>query len=543
LSSFGANTAAVQAPVFESDREKFFRILLHDDRSSFYILSTDATGEWSDSAFKADALANYEFNLVSNYYITHNGFTGKRRLSVRTRQLNSLFFDLDCHEASPSQCEPLVREILARVNRAVRTATLPMPTMVVDSGRGVHLYYVLDKSVPYRFRGAGEVNEPGISFFCHVQEQLADVLDEVLDGLDGVTVDRAVFDHTRVSRIPDTFNAKAGRRARLVGASEAYHSLSDLDTYKPAALPKRAAGLPKKTSGKPAVILKYDRLMMSRLNKVAELQAYRQYDCEGNRELMCFVYYNTAVQIYSQEDAWDRLLAFNALFKKPVPQSELGGIRSSVSQVANVKGEKGYYVLNASSLVRLLSLTEKEMLDTQFFASKRMVERMEAKRKTKEKRDARNERIVALYKSGTMTQQQVADAVGCTARTVHTVLKEAGMTRANAVPKTARRKGAVSLKDAARKFLDAGAHVFSAQECGRILRFSKSEIFWPTCLLSSDKGYLVGSILSSIFDGRGVFSLGSCGVVASPLLSFRLSAWCSAMLPFGFAFLFIPGCG
>lgn len=516
LSSYGAHTAAFEAPTFESDREKFFRILLHDDRNSFYVLSTDDGGTWTDIALKSDAIAHYPFNLVSNYYITHNGFTGKRRLSVRTRQLNALFFDLDCHDVPLSACERLIEEILSRLNHAVQTAVLPKPTMIVNSGRGVHLYYVLDRSIPYRFRSTGEVNEKGVSFFGHVQGQLADVLDEILGDVDGVSVDRAVFDHTRVSRIPDTYNTKAGRHARLVSAVEAYYNLSELSSYKPLAPAQIASGLPQKKQNNRPVIIKFDRLMMSRLNKVAELQAYRQYDCEGNRELMCFVYYNTAVQIYGKENAWRNLQSFNAKFNKPLPNSELLGIQRSVSNVLNVKGERGYYILSASKVIECLALTKEEIEDTHFFASKRVTDRLEAKRRTKEKRDARDERIVSLFKSGNMSKKEVAAEVGCSERTVHSVLKAAGLTK---VYETSHKKKAAALRNI------SGVHVHRTGELLQALNYrhfssgeGRSFLFplqtakiWPTCFLSSVNGGLDQDLGQRISDSFGRFFSRSYG--------------------------------
>ena len=507
MSSYGVHTAVLEAPAFESDREKFFRILLHDDRNSFYILSTDHGGTWSDIALKSDAIARYSFNQGSNYYITHNGFTGKRRLSVRTRQLNALFFDLDCHEAPLSVCERLIDDALTRLDNAIQTAVLPKPTMIVNSGRGLHLYYVLDRSIPYRFRNTGEVNEKGVSFFGHVQGQIADVLDEILADMEGISVDRAVFDHTRVSRIPDTFNTKAGRRARLVSAAEAYYNLSELSSYKPSSPVHVAPLLPQKREGRRGVIIKFDRLMMSRLNKIAELQAYRQYDCEGTRELMCFVYYNTAVQIYSKEDAWERLQSFNGKFTKPLGNSELLGIKRSVSNVLNVKGEKGYYILSANKIIECLAMTKKEIEDTHFFASKRLIDRLEAKRRTKEKREARNERIVALFKGGNMTKKEVATEVGCSERTVHSVLKAAGLTKVygSSCKKTSASAQSAAIvspwQDMSIIRIMSNATATDEQVQRGVSLFSRMTAnFWPTSLLSSGQG------LCSLVPGAGFSS-------------------------------------
>lgn len=434
MSPFGQDNTALAYPYEDQEsyeRETFFRILFHDDRDSYYFISTLTNGLWVDRAFKASTIVAKKDFPLTNCYVTRNGYNSKsERSGKRIRQFNSLLFDLDCHEAPAEKRDACTDSIIGRIFDGVTQGILPMPTLIVDSGRGVQVYYVLQRSIPHRFVGKGEINEKGISFYKDVYRQLSSVFDELMDGLLYVDVDKRVFDDARVGRIPGTYNTKAGRNARLVYASEHYYHLPDLASYKPVNIV--ALPIPKATpASKPrsAVIIKFNHMLMSRLNKVVELQEYRGFNCAGSRELMSFVFYNTAVQLYSREDARQRLLAFNSRFVKPLPNSELNGVVRSVDSVVNVKGEKGHYVLKAETLVELLSLTEKEMLDLNFFASKRMVERMEAKRKTREKRNKRNESIIALYSSGQMTQVQVAESVGCSLRTVQSVLKQAGKTR------------------------------------------------------------------------------------------------------------------
>lgn len=408
----------------ESEQETFFKVLLHDDRGSHYIVSTDASGSWKDAAFKRDDLERLVFNSRANYYVTHNGFDWKRRQTERVRQLNALFFDLDCHGANELECDMLTDQAIVLIEKAVSVGTLPRPNLVVASGRGIHVYYVLERSIPFRCKRGGEKNEKGIALFKRVQAQLADVLAEVIAELHGMTVDQAVFDVTRVARIPGTFNTRAHRYAFLVFSWEGYYHLPALAFYKPS----KQESSPSSGTRKPAIILNYQPLMMARLNKLMELQEYRGFDCEGTRELMCFVFYNTAVQIYSRSDAAERLKAFNGRFKKALPPSELDGVTKTVDEVVNVRGEKGHYILKAESLVRLLALTKEEMDELNFFASKRLIERMEAKRKTKERREARNQRIASLYRSG-KTQREVAAMVGCCLRTVQSVLKALGISK------------------------------------------------------------------------------------------------------------------
>ena len=468
----------IPAMPLESERETFFHILLHDDWNSFYAISAIKNGIWTDMAYKASVLPLLTFDPLTNYYVSHHGFNGKRRLANRTRQLNALFFDLDCHRAPETERESLIDAVLERIMDAVQENRMPNPTLIVDSGRGVQLYYVLERSIPYRFRGTGETNKKGIDFYKDVQRRLADVIEEQMEGMPLVDMDRRVFDESRVGRIPGTYNTKAGRNARLVNASEVYYHLPDLASYKPKkALHRVIPGKDKRQ--KPAFVMKFHPLMMSRLNKIVELQEYRDFDCEGSRELMCFVFYNTAVQIYSPEDAKSRLTLFNDSFKKPLPQSELNGVIRAVSEVVNVKGERGYYVLKADTLARLLALTEKEMLDLQFFASKRMVERMEAKRKTKEKRGKRDEQIIDLYQAGGMTQQEVAKATGCSPRTVHSVLKSAGLTQRH---KASQERKNVSLRELAAKALTCETKEVSQANASYVFHVRDFAKNWRTSL-------------------------------------------------------------
>ena len=424
-----SNAAYTLAPRVElSEQELFYSLLLHDDRNSRYILSSDEGGAWHDRALYAAQLPGVRLDPGSSYYLTHNGFSGRRRTLEATRQVNAVFLDVDAHGASKRECRRAVERARQLVGAAVDEGRLPLPTMVVDSGRGLHLYYVLHRSIPYRVRREGElqVNAASLEYFADVQKRLACVLEEVLAGVEGLEVDRAVLDLPRVGRIPGTYNAKAGRYARLVESSGALYTLDVLGGYRPAA---QAAATPEaKPVPKHGKVVRFQPLMLSRITKLAQLQEHRGFDCRGRRELMCFVYYNSAVQLYERSVAMERTEAFNARFTHPLKWEELAGVASAVDSVVNCKGERGYYPLSAQTLVRLLGLTQEEVDALSFFASKRTAERAAAKEATRKRREERNAKIVELYTTQGMTQPEVAAAVGCSARTVFSVLKEAGIT-------------------------------------------------------------------------------------------------------------------
>ncbi len=411
----------------ESEWETFRRLLTHDDRNSYYVLATDAGGEWRETAVKHNGLLAVGFQPNASYYITHNGFTSRTRKTEALRQLNALFFDLDCHGFSESNTRSIVKNAFSAINLAVQQSTLPEPTMIIDSGRGLQLFYVLNRSIPVRCKNAS--NEKGLQLFSSVQQQLANAIDAVIAPINGISVDRATLDHARVSRIPGTYNRKAHRSARLVAASEVFHSLQTLR----AALPNYsknnpAKQLPRRTASS-ASMLRYKPLMLRRLTKVVDLQAFRNFDCEGNRELMCFVFYNTAVQIYNREDAAQRLAQFNARFTKPLNNKELAGVQSSVDNVVNLKGEQGYYLIGVIRLIEMLGLTEDEVQAIDFFETAKTLQRKQAKQQTKAKKEARNTRIIELRQTTKLTQKEIAEQVGCSLRTVASVLKANKMTR------------------------------------------------------------------------------------------------------------------
>ncbi len=440
----GLHSEALQRE--ESERETFFRILTHDDRNSYYLLSTCVNGIWTEAAYKKSQLPYIPFGEFRPSYVTHNGFTGKRRKTEEVRQLGSLFFDLDCHAASTDTARKAVDAALSLIAAACESHSLPEPSIIVDSGRGVHLYYVLDRSIPYRFASGGTVNEKGIGLFRLVQRRLARLIEEVVSPAADIEVDRKVFDFTRVARIPGTYNEAAGCFARLVSVNEAFHDLSNLALWKPK---QDAEPVPEKSKRSP-VIVSFQPLLLSRLGKILELQELRGFSCEGNRELMSFVFYNTAVQVYSREEAKRRLSLFNARFTSPLATCELRGIEKSVDRVVNVRGQKGFYLLSARKLIELLALSPEESKAIGFFASKRVMDRALAKKETRRKREERNARIVELYRTGRFTQIQVANEIGCSERTVASVLKEAGFTKRVAQHG---RKRVAAVKPMARTFL------------------------------------------------------------------------------------------
>ncbi|WP_296062296.1 hypothetical protein [uncultured Ellagibacter sp.] len=419
------------------ERDTFFRALFHDDRNSSYALATCIDGTWRESMHKHSHLSFIGAPSNGSLYVSVNGFSGDKRRLDSLRQINTLFFDLDCHGSSGSQTDSAIRRSLAIIDNAVRAGKLPCPTLIVDSGRGLHLYYVLKRSIPYRCSANGPVNEKALRLFRRVQQNLSRTLSHLMDPIDSIDVDEKVFDFTRVSRVPGSFNPAAQRYARLLSSSDSYYDLSELNA-KLGVFAKHVVSSETRHSTNAIFSKKHgddSPLLRSRLANVISLQALRNFDCEGSRELMCFVLYNTAVQLVGPSDASRQLCSFNSRFTQPLSQAELDSVVRSVDRVVNVRGQRGYYVLSAKRIVEMLALTEQEKIRIQFHTSTRSIIREKAKEATASRRALRDKRITKLYRSGDFTQNEIAQRVGCSLRTVASVLSRARRQHFSSLPK------------------------------------------------------------------------------------------------------------
>ena len=415
----------------KNEWETFYNLITHDDRNSYYIVSSLNHGSWNEIAVKKQNLAALGFNKGINYYITHNGFTSTSRKANTVRQLNSMFFDLDCHGHNNKTTRQAVQNTIIALNKAAENGSIPKPTMTVDTGRGLQLYYVLEKSIPFKqnseaiFNKTSNVKNSPVKFFTDIQNRLFTAIKQAVANVKNIEVDQATSDHSRVSRVPGTYNTKAKCLAKLVSVTNNLYSLKQLkqniDQGNKINNQQKYAN---KCKFRIKQTVNQDNLPLlnSRLTKIKELQAYRKYKCEGNRELMCFVFYNTAVQLYKKEIAKKQLEIFNSNFIKPLSKTELKGCTKSVDKVVNYNGQVGYYLISASKLVQLLNLTPIEIEELNFFETKRTIQRKQQKKSTKEKRKKRDNIIVNLYLKAKLTQKEIANKVKCSIRTVASVL-------------------------------------------------------------------------------------------------------------------------
>jgi hypothetical protein len=431
-SSIDVNASVPSEPALQA--ASFFETLAHDDRNSTYILARrDRGGRWSETPFTVSEGLPDMSDRDSDWYVTHNGFRGSHRRAGEARQINAIFFDVDCHSGDFASVVPL---LVGRLEDAFAADALPRPTMVVSTGRGVHLYYVLRRSTPTGRRG-GRSNDRGISFVGDVTRRLSLVLRSVVGGIDGAEVDDAVYDFARVGRVPGTFNTRSRTMCRLIQNSGRLWELQELGRYRvsEASGGTAAADSARQSSSRRGRRSRgaFEPVLASRLRGLQELMSLRRGRCEGHRDNMDFVYYNTATQIYGPEKASHLLEAFNRQFEHPLPQADLDQIRRTIDSVTirfgAHAGEHGYYPLSRENVIGRLGISEEEIALTGFLMSSKQRARAESKRSTSRRRALRDDEICRLYSQCGLTQAAIAKRIGCSLRTVSSVTSRRGAKR------------------------------------------------------------------------------------------------------------------
>ncbi len=412
--------------------------ILHDDRGSNHALATksaDGRCRWEQKLLAADGIRGRRPFLwvEQDWYLSVNGFVGRGRDSGQLRQKNALVFDLDAHGGDHDRAVPLA---IAALDAAVSRGLVPEPTMVVSTGRGLQLYYVLERSIPAKVLaedGSSTANERALGFASDVESRLdAALAAYVCAHVPGIDVDPCVHDAARVMRVPGTVNVKAGARCRLVAHSGSFHTLARLKaaTKPPENLPaRRKASRSARALAieKPLPPLADDAFLRARMRSLEALVELREAGrgsgpCAGRcRNEALFAYYNAAAQLLGRDAARERTALLNATFSEPLGLAEVKGIFRSCEKA-------GCYRLTNAWVLQHLGVTDAEAAEAGLLWSRRAAKRAEARERTAARRAGRNAEIVRLRDEG-RTQAEIARAVGCSRRTVCSVLDEKGLTK------------------------------------------------------------------------------------------------------------------
>lgn len=335
---------------------------LYDETTDGYIqifsLENGKVGKVFNTENEAlrDVVEDIEGQL--DFFITPNTFYKPYRQVNNIRQFRALYTDID-------NCEGDKLNVAYTVFEMANNNIIPMPTMIVDSGRGLHIYWRI-KNAPY---GA-----------LYTWQELQDLFYTKLKSLGA---DSRALDGARVLRLPSTINSKNKSECKVLWKDDKLeYSMVDLrETYLHDKYKKTIAKAKRSNSKVIAnVFFNSYSLHMARAEDLETLVNLRNGNMKSyrNMALHCYAYWR-GIYIRNSEELKEVVDEFNNSFTSPLKQSEVNavlrcipkaidkfleyeqGIRTgSDKRITKGMRDKGGYWYKNETLIERLDITEQE---------------------------------------------------------------------------------------------------------------------------------------------------------------------------------------
>lgn len=335
--------------LYDESTDGYIQILNLDENKKAKVYNTKING-------LRDIVEEIEEQL--DFFITPNTFFKPQRQVNNIRQFRALFMDLDTGEDDK-------QFVAYKVFELADEGLIPRPTMIVDSGRGIHVYWRI-KNAPYQALNTWQ--ELQDLFYARLKPLGADI--------------RAT-DGARILRLPNTINSRNNVECRVIWQdNEAEYSMYDL----------REEYLHEKYKKSIAKINKTDRkivanaffnsysLHITRAEDLETLVKLRNGNMNGSRNmaLHCYAYWK-GIYIRDIEKLTEVVEEFNNSFTKPLKDSEVRavlrcipkavdkfleyeqGIRCGLNKrVTKGMKDKGGYWYKNETLIERLEITDQE---------------------------------------------------------------------------------------------------------------------------------------------------------------------------------------
>ena len=415
-----------------NEQQQFLSILHHDNRNSYVSRFVAKVGQ--HSAIKLNELEEYSHS--NNIYVSINGFTKYGRKSEDIRQINAIYFDLDMHnkeilkqycdaEEKMGYIDECVGNTLNLLYDAILQEEIPEPTMITNTGRGLGIFYVLDRSIAC----AKGKNEKQVNYWKQIYYGLASKFKSIINAENNELAkhpeailefdEKVVADVSRVVRMPMTYNQAIKKECHLLAADGNYYSLKELSKY--------TKYVPERMIHKKENIVMVDfqamKFHQERMKCFEDLQELRSFSGNGHRDYMCFCYYNEAVQVYGTKQATIMVEDYNKKFTEPLKDSE---IKNLIKGVDNNKGKNhaGFYKLTNKWIVENCEITPAEQEGIGINLTKRQIERQVIKEKNHQEREERNLAVISYAQNHTeCPYKDIAVHFGISLATVKRILK------------------------------------------------------------------------------------------------------------------------
>ena len=384
---------------------------------------------------------NKETDSYRDCYISVNSFIDGERKRDKLASICAIAIDIDAHDGED------INSIIAPLNEAYNNGNLPIPTIINFSGRGYHIYYVFKNSIPsyistMRRCDIGwcnsisdeklEKSQKAINYYQNTYRLMLKAYNEILSKT-GITVDAKVSDTSRVLRVPNTVNNKVYKQThdlsksmcKSVYLSDKYYSLNELNEYslikniktqeildvqhEKALKDNKLFDKKNKTKKKNVSFKKNNfaththkenfdvRMFSLRRKKVIENIIDLRKDVNGNRNFLLYTYVSADINLNDDYDVLlENALSLNEKFNASLTKTEVISVVNSVYNRTSDDDVKGYKVSNGR-IISNLNLSKDEIKLVGLCTEN---SRENMRKFARDKKLARNEKIISLYKNG-----------------------------------------------------------------------------------------------------------------------------------------------
>lgn len=290
--------------------------------------------------YKLNQLLDIDFTQ-ENTYISLNTFYKTYRRIENLKEINCIHMDLDTYKTKFTKTQ-----ILMNLDDNYFGKTIPIPNLIIDSGRGLYLIWLIEP-VPYM----------ALPLWKAIEEYIYKELKEF-------GADRMALDPTRVLRVPGSINSKSNTIVKILETNEYVYKLREIQEEYLPEIPKKEKGkatAPKKRGRPKKVVYVFNErsLYLARITDLVKLCELRSYDIEGEREMILFLYRYYLNYFFEDENkALNDTLELNRMFDKPLTEKEATKATESAERAYKSKNKD--YKYKNETLIELLQITEEE---------------------------------------------------------------------------------------------------------------------------------------------------------------------------------------
>jgi uncharacterized membrane protein len=348
-------------------------------------------------------------DIISDYdgqddiYISPNTFYVPRRKASNIRHFRTLYIDLDIEKYGKA-------ETVYMVYMLADSGTFPTPTMIVDSGRGIHIYWRIDDAP------AG-----AIWTWQSVEKYLCESLRDI-------GADPAATDPARLLRLPGTRNSRNGTACKIMVINDIRYNLAELAEKYIHSKPKNTPVKEKSSCAKIGHIYNPYSLHLQRAQDIETLCQVRGWDVTGYRNSIIHMYtYFVYASCRDEKETHEKVYKLNQSFTKPIRASEVDAVVRCI-----ISGKKQYNYKN-ETIVGLLDITLDEQKHMRTIISReekyRRYNAAEQKKRRNEngktpkqvQKEKTVQAVIELAAQG-LTQKEIAASVGVSRSTISRIL-------------------------------------------------------------------------------------------------------------------------